>query len=168
MLKFHEYTAIKRKELWEKFQSWYCGFIPQMAYKIGDDQLLTASYNAMLFGKGLLLNTESSIRQAYIHSGDTALLRKYDYLQELKNKLNWIRTSKINFDKKNDYTNYLLERIGETERGLISKYGGLSENMSIDERRLRSVLHDHELGAVRGQVPDASAREYIITGSGPL
>lgn len=145
---FHTYTAIQRQELWEKFQPWYCSFIPNIAYKTGMNDMLTASYNAMLFGKGLLLNTESSIRQAIINSGEEELINQYDSLSELKKELSEIRMRKIDPDEKAALTNEIVEKIRDTESVLIRKskqYGDFSRIIDVKKAQLLSVLQDHEI-----------------------
>ena len=146
--RFHWSTAAQRKELWQKFQSWYCAFVPQIAYATGNKQLMMASYNAMLFGKGLLLNTESSLRQIIINSGNSRLLRKYETLPVLKEMLKQIRMKWMAPDEKEGLTDEILERIRETERDLIQgskQYGDFTRKINIKASQVLAVLQDHEI-----------------------
>lgn len=146
--KFQEYTAIERKELWDKFQPWYCEFIPQLLYETEDDFNLSFGYEAVMFGKGLLLNTESSLRQVLINSGDPELLKKYELLNEQKKQLNWIRSKRMDPDKKTELTDEILEKIRETERQLIldsKSYSDFTKKIRINTRQLHDVLQDHEM-----------------------
>lgn len=146
--KFQEYTAIERKELWDKFQPWYCEFIPQIVYGTEDSYDLSFGYEAVMFGKGLLLNTESSLRQVLINSGDPELLKKYELLNERKKQLSWIRSKRMDPDEKEELTNEILEKIRDTERHLIqgSKlYNNFTKKIRINMRHLHDVLQDHDI-----------------------
>lgn len=146
--KFQEYTAIERKELWDKFQPWYCEFIPQIVYGTEDSYDLSFGYEAVMFGKGLLLNTESSLRQVLINSGDPELLKKYELLNERKKQLSWIRSKRMDPDEKEELTNEILEKIRDTERHLIqgSKlYNDFTKKIRINMRHLHDVLQDHDI-----------------------
>jgi CHAT domain-containing protein len=146
--KFQEYTAIQRKELWDKFRPWYCEFIPQMIYEMGDDFNLSFSYDAVMFGKGLLLNTENSLRQALINSGNPELLMKYELLNEQKKELNRIRSKRMDPDEKAKLTDEILEKIRDTERQLIQGsmlYNDFTKKIRINTRHLYDVLQDHEM-----------------------
>lgn len=75
------YTMIASKKdardaVWKGNANWYLNFLPLLALKAGDDEASALAYNALLLGKGILLNAEKSTA-AYAESGGETTRRLY-------------------------------------------------------------------------------------------
>lgn len=76
-------SSSKRRELWDYYKDWCMGALPDLAFHSNDSTLKRMSYDAILNGKGMLLNTENAVRRAIVESGDdrlTGLLKDIDRL----------------------------------------------------------------------------------------
>ena len=72
-------SSSKRKELWDYYKDWCMNSLPELAFSTDDPTLARMSYDAVLNGKGMLLNTETAVRRAIEESDNS------DIKQELKN-----------------------------------------------------------------------------------
>lgn len=63
-------SVSRRKELWDYYKNWCINSLPLLAVQTGDSALSRMSYDAVLNGKGLLLNTENAVRRAIEDSND--------------------------------------------------------------------------------------------------
>lgn len=109
-------------------------------------ELLTDIYNAQLFTKGILLNSEADFRRLLQKSGDQDVLKKFDELQikrsELQNCLEKTLT------KKNDNSiQKLQESINKLENHIVRKckeYGDFTQNLSLTADSVRRSLRSDE------------------------
>lgn len=90
---FIESFPAKRNAFWNRYSDWYMNSLPNIAYKTNDDTLKVAAYNGVLTGRGLLLNTERSERQAIYDSKDPVLLGLLTDEADLKKGLTIINDS---------------------------------------------------------------------------
>ena len=74
-----------RTYIWNGLKGVYNSFIPKLTYHIKTDSLNMTAYNAALFSKGLLLNTERTLYE--INNNNPQVLQLYNEWQNLKNRL---------------------------------------------------------------------------------
>lgn len=80
-------TSIERETFWN-MKSYVFKAIPTFTYlHQQNDSLLADSYNALLFSKGILLNSEINFHNFLLQVGDSVLLEKYDRLTLLRREI---------------------------------------------------------------------------------
>ena len=80
-------SQVVRNNIWNKCKWWYIQAIPQFAYNIQSDSLCITAYNAALLAKGILLNTEQSLKDM-AKNGDAQSKQLYKKWQESLRQLN--------------------------------------------------------------------------------
>lgn len=81
---FSHQTSAEREVFWN-MKSYLFKAAPSLAYIHHDnDSILSDVYNAQLFTKGLLLNSEINFHNFLMQTGDSILLKKYDRLELLR------------------------------------------------------------------------------------
>ena len=81
----------KRNDLWEHYRNWITSDLIKIAYWTQDDTLRTSAYNALLYGKGVLLNTELAMIKHIKENGtdeDRQNLKEY---LEIKETIDYLR-----------------------------------------------------------------------------
>lgn len=85
---FSTMTEYERDIYWREHSGWFDDEMPRYAKETGNDSLTVLAYDAQLFSKGLLLNTEIGLQQTIMESNDPALLQQWQELQELRVQMN--------------------------------------------------------------------------------
>lgn len=139
---FSHLSRDNRSKLWNYYRGWFFSDIHTAAFATNDSTLLKAAYNALLFGKGLLLNTEVAFRRHILNSGNIELynlLNEYDNLKEKK----WTYERR----KDEDALNIIKNRIDDVETRLISEteYSDYLFSQSINLSQLSRCLHENEI-----------------------
>lgn len=132
---FSRYTREKRTKLWDLYREWFFSDIHKAAFSTKDSVLLKSAYDALLFGKGLLLNTEVALRNHILNRGKEEvvnLLFEYDRLKETRRSLGRSRRGGLIKD--------LEDGINDVESKLVSEY------LYFDGISLQSINTDHILG----------------------
>lgn len=81
---FSHQTSAEREVFWN-MKSYLFKAAPALAYLHHDnDSILSDVYNAQLFTKGLLLNSEINFHNFLMQTGDSVLMKKYDRLELLR------------------------------------------------------------------------------------
>lgn len=81
---FSHQTSAEREVYWN-MKSYLFKAAPTLAYiHNNNDSILSDVYNAQLFTKGLLLNSEINFHNFLVQTGDSVLLEKYDRLELLR------------------------------------------------------------------------------------
>ena len=124
----------ERDKAWSKMSYWFTEFLPLLAYKTQDEELLRGAYDALLLGKGILLNTETSFQQHILNNGDQESLSLFEKKKKTKRKL---QVEKRLTSEQNDNTFEIEElesQIKILEKQLIGKskrYGDYTRQMQI-------------------------------------
>jgi CHAT domain-containing protein len=139
---FSHLSRDNRSKLWNFYREWFFSDIHTAAFATKDSTLLKAAYNALLFGKGLLLNTEVAFRKHILNSGKIELynlLIEYDRLKGKK----WIYERR----RDKDALNEIEGRITEIESQLIieTEYSDYLSSQSIDLSQLSNCLSENEV-----------------------
>lgn len=148
---FLHMTSEERENFWTQ-KSYVFQLAPMLAYLDRDNpekdaEMLTQAYNAILFTKGILLNSDIDFQQLLKRSGDEQLLKKY-------NQLAMLRQSEEDYMKREvkqrdaQVVRRMKEQAYRLERELVNgckEYGAFTENLNITTERIRSVLRDDEV-----------------------
>ena len=108
-------------------------------------ELLADIYNAQLFTKGILLNSEIDFRRLLQKSGDKKILTQYDELQVLRAELQQYYEVKSGENKNNIQD--LQRRIGQLEYAVVRQckaYGDFTQNLSLTSDSVRRALRPDE------------------------
>lgn len=114
-------------------------------------ELLTDIYNAQLFTKGILLNSEIDFRRLLQKSADKTVLAQYDELQELRAELQQCYEAKTGEGQNNIPD--LQRRITQLEYAIVrqcKEYGDFTQNLSLTADSVRRSLQ-----------PDEAAVEFL-------
>ena len=148
---FLHLTSQERESFWNQ-KKYVFGFAPLLAYQLnknhieGSETAISDAYNAILFTKGILLNSDIDFKNLLKRTGDKLLLDKYEKLEQLRQnerdyyKLN--ANQRVTFDIKK-----IQEEIYQLERSLVrgcKEYGNFTENLAITAEKISQSLNDDE------------------------
>ena len=108
-------------------------------------QLLTDIYDAQIFTKGILLNSEIDFRRVLQQSADKNILAKYDELKATQAELQQCYEAKAGDGRKRIPA--LQHRIGQLEYAIVrqcKEYGDFTQNMSLTTDSIRRALQPGE------------------------
>lgn len=143
---FLHLTSQEREKFWK--QNYYVfRFAPMLAFLNSSSPIMpTVAYNALLFTKGILLNSDIDFKKLLKRSGDKSLLGKYNHLVQLR-------------EEEEDYwkippserdATVMKRRREETyqlERALVKgckEYGNFTEALAVDAKQVSASLKDDE------------------------
>lgn len=143
---FSHLTSSEREMFWN-MKSYIFKAAPAFVYTHHDnDSILTDAYNALLFTKGLLLNSEINFRNFLLNTGDSVLLAKYDRLEMLRHDIDAAyslapeeRTAQVE-----EYTAEAAELEKQLVRG-CKAFGDFMENLTGDFHEVADALKDDEM-----------------------
>lgn len=141
---FLHLTSQEREKYWNQ-KSYLFKYAPMLAYQSPQDaKKTTMAYNALLFQKCILLNSDIDFRSLIKASGNKELYQKYNQLQELKQQLE-------NYHKQPTHTknfpNQIQKEMYQLERTLVrdcKEYGSFTEDLNIDAAQISQALHEDE------------------------
>lgn len=89
MRSFSTMTEYERNRFWNNSHAnWFNDEILSYARASGNDSLKVLAYDAQLFSKGLLLNTEKELQRQVLQSGDSLNIARLQHLNALRSQLN--------------------------------------------------------------------------------
>lgn len=137
-----------RQMRWQKMEKWYTEFLPLIAFQTNDSELLADAYDAVLFGRGLLLNSDIAIRQILLEKGTTEEKALIDSVEVAKKELETIQ----NADMREDDMLTRIEEIYEIIDGLeweitnsSFKYEDFTQRLFVDYKAVRNRLSEKDL-----------------------
>ncbi len=159
---FSSMTSKERMIFWKLYSKFYSKDLPSAAYIHPDTTLTALAYDAQVFSKGLLLNTELEIQKLIEQSGDTTFANRYYKLKRDRATLDVLyQTSpekrKINADS-------LQKVIDNEERLLVESskaLGDYTKNLSISWRDVQKKLKDNDLAIEFVNFKDTAAKKEI-------
>ena len=143
---FKNLTRDERTYYWLRYGPWCLHQLPHYALKLNNDEVTCDTYDATLFSKGLLLNSEKEIFEIIKESKDTSLISDYLGMQRLNNEINYLsqhpqNTSTIILDS-------LKSLVVERERHLLEKssaYGDFTRNLNIRWQNVQAKLGNKDV-----------------------
>lgn len=139
-------TKYEREVFW-KSNKLYLEEIPKYCYRSNaDDRLTACAYDAILFSKGLLLNTERALNKILLESKDTSVMQTYGQLEDLRLKINRLKQMSGENNKKN--IDFLENEANTLEQRLLSaskKYGDYTRSFRLGWKDIQNVLSEKEV-----------------------
>ena len=141
------FQSTRQRELFWQGKSYLYQIAPLFATSPKDapPSLLTDIYDAQLFTKGILLNSEIDFRRLLQQSASKDVLSQYDELQALRAELNQCYESK-NGEGQSRIPG-LQHRIGQLEYAIVRQckaYGDFTQNLSITSDSVRRAMKPGE------------------------
>jgi CHAT domain-containing protein/tetratricopeptide (TPR) repeat protein len=143
---FPDLTSNERSLYWDKYNSFFLSEIPRTAYKYNSTQLLPCAYSGLLFGKGLLLNAETELRQIILESGNDDAISAIDELRANRLMLNKQLEKPIS--ERTLSTDSLNQVINGLEHKLLTiskEYGDYTKNLRIDVKDVQAKLSMNDI-----------------------
>ena len=99
MRAFNYMSETQRDSYWKEYNQAYEKVFPSYFYTVYREnaKMAALAFNNELFLKGLLLNTSQAVQHSILESGDTALIRQWKQLIELKNVINHFQEQNISY-----------------------------------------------------------------------
>jgi len=143
---FSHLTTAERETYWSK-KSYIFRAAPALAYRAPDnDTLVGDAYNAMLFTKGLLLNSEVDFKKLLFASGNLDLLEKYNRIEALQQEKEACR--ELPPSERDGRLADIDRELAALEKVLVrecKEYGDFTDNLSIDFRRVAAALRPEDV-----------------------
>lgn len=139
-----------RTAFWNHYKPWYLNTLPILAYESKDSMLLRSSYEAVLRGKGLLLNTEMAMRQAIQNCNDEEIKQMLTNRDRLVKEYNMLTTG-VNSSSSSDYIlkkEILREQLDMAEISLSNKsyaFEAYRHRLDVNMNQVATLLHANEV-----------------------
>lgn len=160
---FSYLSPLEQKHFWRDYRSFYEKNIPQYVYKLNHPDLNANAYDALLLCKGILLNTEISLRNLILESNDKSLLDKYDKLIEAQSKLTQL------YKQSNTENSQEIEKVQKSiellQRDLITSskgYGDYTQYMDVKMKNIQEKMKEGDIAIEFMKVDiDSLTTEYM-------
>lgn len=141
---FLHLTSMEREKYWHQ-KNYLFKYAPMLAYQDPHNaEIATMAYNASLFQKGILLNSDIDFRALIKSSGNNDLYQKYTKLEELQHQL-------TDYHKqpswKKEVTQQIQSEIYQLERTLVrecKEYGSFTNELNVDVSQICQALKKDE------------------------
>ncbi len=143
---FKNLTKDERTYYWLRYEPWCLHQLPCYALMLNDEEVICCTYDAALFSKGLLLNSEKEISKIIKESKDSSLINDYLELQQLNNEINYL--SQFTNQSKGINLDSLKNLISKKEKHLIETsvvYGDFTRNFNIRWKDVQSKLGNQDI-----------------------
>ena len=110
-------------------------------------ELLSDIYDAQLFTKGILLNSEIDFRQLLLQSGDKEILAKYETLRDKHQDLQRCYETESSSEESQSRIRQLKKDIEKLEREVVYKckeYGDFTQNLKLTSDSVRRAMKPGE------------------------
>lgn len=142
---FSHLTTQKREHYWST-KRYIFNAVPLMACMMqGNDSILVDAYNALLFTKGLLLNSEVDFMRLLRETASPELQQQYAQLKALQEQINTIYLTSE--PEALASVPALQDEASRLERAVVMgsrEYGDFTENLSITYNQVADALDDDE------------------------
>jgi CHAT domain-containing protein/tetratricopeptide (TPR) repeat protein len=153
---FLSMTKKERMDLWNSASSAFLNVLPLACARSNDHEKITGIlYDATLFGKGLLLQTDNNIAEVIATSGDEALAEEYNELLRVSaehKRLSALYATETDFDKTwniFDQIDSLYKDIDLREHHLMehtaSIAGDYTKKLAVKWTDVQHALHQGEI-----------------------
>lgn len=137
----------ERNNVWRKREHLFRNTFPQIAYSnhLESHPFASLAYDAILFSKGILLNSEMEFEKFLTNSGSSDLLEKYQLLKLLRSQRNKLYSIPIS-ERYVDADSLTIE-INELERQIMHdsyEYGDYTRNLTITWEDVKDNLKRNE------------------------
>ena len=144
---FLHLTSAEREKFWNR-RSYIFRFAPLLAYQDRQNGAMAAeAYDALLFTKGILLNSDIDFKNLLKRTGDQQLLQKFGQLESLRqSEDDYYKLPAAQRDEAD--LRRIRENIYQLERALVrgcKEYGSFTQNLSITARQIAAALEPDEV-----------------------
>lgn len=143
------FQSTKQRELFWQGKSYLYQTAPLFATTPDDapSELLSDIYDAQLFTKGILLNSEINFRRLLQKKADKKVLEQYDELQMLRAELQQCYEAKAGEDKQGDIVGlkHRIEQLNFAIMQQCKEYGDFTQNLSLTSDSVRRALRSGEV-----------------------
>ena len=160
---FSHMTTAVREMYWNTKKQVY-SIAPIYAYLYeSEDSLLLDAYNAQLFTKGILLNSEIDFKVFLAQSGDSVLQQMYLDFTDLNSKIADIYNTSSQDEQTKELVKEMQREAAALERELMrssKEYGDYTANMTISAERIASSLQEGDVAAELFEIAVADGKAY--------
>lgn len=129
-------------------EKWYTEFLPYIALQTKDNELIAHAYDAVLFGRGLLLNSDVAIRQILLEKGTDEEKALIDSVEAAKKELEAIQNADMREDDRLLRIEEIHELIDELEWNITNSsfnYEDFTQRLFINHKAVRSRLSEKDI-----------------------
>lgn len=141
---FLHLTSQEREGYWNQ-KSYIFKYAPMIAYQDTlNKRMATMAYNALLFRKGILLNSDIDFRGIIRASGNKDLYQRYNKLEELQHQLADYYKLPTHI---NGFPKQIQNEIYQLERTLVhdcKEYGSFTDDLKINVDQVSQALQEDE------------------------
>ena len=139
-------TSQERESFWNR-KSYVFKYVPLLAYRDRESGRMNEdAYNALLFTKGILLNSDVDFKSILLRSGDATLIEQYNQLEQLhKEEENLYKQA--SGAQMQDRAQAIREQTYQLERALVKgckEYGQFTEMLDIRASQVSESLAPEE------------------------
>lgn len=155
MEKFSYLSNKERTMYWNKYNWFFTTNMPSYADILQDDDaFICATYDGLLFSKGLLLNVETGIRDMILNSGDPVSLELFGQLQDSKSLLykeyrKPIAERLYDVDSLENHVNLIEKELQKR----CAAYGEFNQSLNIGWEQVKACLGTNDLAIEFMEVP---------------
>ena len=160
--RFAFFTNKERTDFWNECSNLYCNDLPRVASIFPDSTLCSIAYNAQVFAKGFLLNSELEILRIFETKGNSALVERYHKLKQDREILDGL--SNIPESEGTINADSLARAIDDEEHELVrcaNELGNYTKNLLIDWKDIQRNLKAGDLAVEFANFKDTAAKQQI-------
>ena len=160
---FSHMTMAIREMYWNTKKHIY-SIAPTYAYLCDSkDSLLLDAYNAQLFTKGILLNSEIDFKAFLAQSGDSVLQQKYVDFTNLNSKIADLYNNADQDEQTKSQVKEMQQQAAALEREIMrgcKEYGDYTANMTISAEHIAAALQEGDVAAELFEIPVKGGKAY--------
>lgn len=141
MRTFMELTSHERSLAWKKYSKWYTNIVPRIAFFNNSKRMMQTAYDATLFSKSLLLNTEIELLNLISEEGNDEDIELYYTIADARRQLSKIYEFPIEQQKLK--TDSLEKFINNSELELLGRskaYGDYTKRLCVKWEDVKNAL----------------------------
>ena len=138
---FLDLTSHERSMFWKKYNTWYSNVFPQIAYYSKNKSTVQAAYDAILFSKSLLLNTDIQLIDLISEMGSRDDIDLYKSVVDARRQLS--KVYELPLESQKNMTDSLEKYIHESEKILLSRckvFGDYTKKLSVTWQDVKQAL----------------------------
>lgn len=146
MRTFMDLTSHERSLLWQKHYKWYTNVMPRIALFSMNKRILQTAYNAVLFSKSLLLNTEIELLNLISEEGNDDDINLYHAISDARRQLTKIYELPIENQKLK--TDSIEKFIKDSEIELLNRskaYGDYTKRLCVKWEDVQNALGPNDI-----------------------
>lgn len=138
---FTDLTSHERSLMWNDYRSWYANDIPQIAYYYDSKPMSKSAYDAVLFSKSLLLNTDIELLNLIAEEGNAEDINLYHAISDARRQLT--KVFEFPVEEQKGKTDSLEAFIRDSEVVLLSRskaYGDYTKRLRVSWEDVKRAL----------------------------